>query len=152
MYIPATSVQPPADIFVVYIDGVDAAQLADNGEFSDVALAVSPGAHTIDLSYQYNPFSISDLPESPPTRLGATWVDNVSIESMAEAPDSRASASSAYTTTFPDMISLSTLVRVICHLLPFQINTNITCCVYPSQLARQLITPALLLLKNPCEL
>jgi hypothetical protein len=93
IHIPATSVQPPADIFVVYIDGESAAQLADNGEFSDVALGVSPGPHTIDLSYQYNPFSIPDLPESPPNRLGATWVDNVSIESMAEVPDSGARSS-----------------------------------------------------------
>jgi hypothetical protein len=78
----SNSVQPPTDIFSIYIDGESAAQLVDGKEFTDVALGVSPGQHTIVFSYQYNIFGVDPLPESPPERLGAVWIDNVVIEAL----------------------------------------------------------------------
>lgn len=77
--------QPPRDIFAVYIDNEAAAQFVDTQGWSDVTLVISPGPHTIDLSYQYNMFAVSPLPPSPPGRLGIVWVDNVVIESLPAA-------------------------------------------------------------------
>lgn len=62
--------QPPRDIFSIYIDDESAAQLIDTQGWQDVALGVSPGPHTINLSYQYNIFGVDPLPESPQERLG----------------------------------------------------------------------------------
>ena len=76
------SVQPPRDIVSIYIDNESAAQLVDINEWTDVALGLSPGSHVINFSYQYNIFGISPLPESPPGRLGAVWIDNILIESV----------------------------------------------------------------------
>ena len=76
------SVQPPRDIFSIYIDGESAAQLVGGQEWTDVALGVSPGPHTINFSYQHSIFGVDPLPESPPERLGAVWIDNVAIEML----------------------------------------------------------------------
>lgn len=64
------SVQPPTDIFIVYIDGEAAAQLVDVNEWTELALGLEPGPHVVNFSYQYNPFEVADLPPSPPTREG----------------------------------------------------------------------------------
>jgi hypothetical protein len=69
----------------LYIDGESTTQLVDTGEFTDVVLGLSPGAHTITFSYQYNPFELPVLPPSPEERLGATWVDDVIIESAGSS-------------------------------------------------------------------
>jgi hypothetical protein len=79
------SVQPPRDIFSIYVDGESAAQIVDTSEWTDVVFSVAPGPHTIDLSYQYNIFGVDPLPPSPPERLGAVWIDNVVIESLPPA-------------------------------------------------------------------
>ena len=62
------SVQPPLDLFTVYIDGEDAAQLVNVQEFTEVALGLSEGPHTIDFSYQFNPVNLPVLSPSPPER------------------------------------------------------------------------------------
>ena len=64
------SVQPPRDLFIIYVDGVAAAQLVDVNEWTPVALGLEPGSHRIDFSYQFNPFDVESLPPSPPTREG----------------------------------------------------------------------------------
>ncbi len=64
------SVAPPLDLFIVYVDGVAAAQLVEVNEWTSVALGLEPGSHRIDFSYQYNPFDVESLPPSPPTREG----------------------------------------------------------------------------------
>eukprot|EP00804_Cyclotella_cryptica_P018209 CCRYP_005958-RC/>CCRYP_005958-RC protein AED:0.26 eAED:0.26 QI:1702/1/1/1/0.86/0.89/38/579/1095 len=78
------SVAPPIDVFVIYVDGVSAAQLTDSQEFNDVVFSVEPGGHTIDFSYQYNIFGVDPLPPSPENRLGAVWIDSVTIEPLPQ--------------------------------------------------------------------
>lgn len=85
LYLIVRSVQPPRDIFSIYIDNESAAQFVDTQGWTDVALGVSPGPHAISLCYQYNIFGVDPLPASPPERLGAVWVDNVSVESLPPA-------------------------------------------------------------------
>lgn len=74
----------------MYIDDENAAQLVldpnSGTTFSELPLGVSPGPHTITFSYQYNPFNIPVLPPPAPERLGATWIDSVTFETMVEAP------------------------------------------------------------------
>ncbi|KAL7484796.1 hypothetical protein ACHAW6_010451 [Cyclotella cf. meneghiniana] len=79
------SVQPPRDIFTIFIDDESAAQVIDTQEFRVVELGVAPGPHTVNFSYQYNIFGVDPLPESPPDRLGAVWIDHVTIESLPPA-------------------------------------------------------------------
>ena len=67
-YIDYVSVQPPLDLFTVYIDGEDAAQLVNVQEFTEVALGLSEGPHTIDFSYRFNPVNLPVLSPSPPER------------------------------------------------------------------------------------
>ena len=76
------SVQPPRDILVVYVDDESTAQLVNTDGFTDVTLGLSPGSHSINFSYEYNPFNLAleGLGPSPPERLGAAWVDSVTIE------------------------------------------------------------------------
>jgi hypothetical protein len=66
------SVQPPRDIFEIYIDGQSAAQLVDVTEWTVLELGLEPGNHRIDFSYQYNMFNsdVSLLPPSPAEREG----------------------------------------------------------------------------------
>ncbi|KAL7487936.1 hypothetical protein ACHAW6_013516 [Cyclotella cf. meneghiniana] len=78
------SVAPPIDVFVIYVDGVSAAQLTDSQEFSDVIFSLEPGPHRIDFSYQYNIFGVDPLPPSPENRLGAVWIDSVSLEPLPQ--------------------------------------------------------------------
>mmetsp|Transcript_14522 Transcript_14522/g.23582 ORF Transcript_14522/g.23582 Transcript_14522/m.23582 type:complete len:117 (+) Transcript_14522:3-353(+) len=78
------SVLPPHDIFIVYIDGEEAAQLVNVNEWTEPTLGLSPGAHRIDFSYQYNTFGVSPLPPNPATRLGAVWIDDVSLRPFGE--------------------------------------------------------------------
>lgn len=47
------SVEPPRDIFIIYIDGVEAAELVGVNEWQTLELGLTSGAHTIDFSYQY---------------------------------------------------------------------------------------------------
>ncbi|KAL7442907.1 hypothetical protein ACHAXH_009021, partial [Discostella pseudostelligera] len=47
------SVEPPRDIFIIYIDGVEAAELVSVNEWQTLELGLTSGAHTIDFSYQY---------------------------------------------------------------------------------------------------
>lgn len=74
------SVLPPADIFIIYVDGESAAQLVAVQEWTDVELSLSPGPHRVDFTYQYNMFGVDPLPPSPPTRQGAVWIDDVEIQ------------------------------------------------------------------------
>lgn len=76
------SIQPPLDIFIIYVDGLAAAQLVDVNEWTPLALVLGPGPYTIDFSYQYNPFDLDVLPPSPPTRDGVVWIDEVQIETL----------------------------------------------------------------------
>ena len=76
------SVLPPSDIFFIYVDGESAAQLVDVQEFTEVAIGIPPGVHTVDFSYRYNFFGANPLPPSPPERLGAVWLDNISIATI----------------------------------------------------------------------
>jgi hypothetical protein len=65
------SVEPPLDVFVVYVDGISAVQLTNKQEYEEVILNVEPGKHVIDFSYQYNIFGVdpTTVPSSE-TRLG----------------------------------------------------------------------------------
>ena len=87
------SVQPPRDIFTIFIDDESAAQVIDTQEFRVVEIGVAPGPHTINFSYQYNIFGVDPLPESPPDRLGAVWIDYVTIESLPPAERANKDAS-----------------------------------------------------------
>merc|ERR1711957_59603 len=73
------SVMPPYDDFVVYIDGVSAAQLADVHEWTAVALELDAGPHRVDFSYQYNASRSDQMPPSSQLRQGAVWVDYVAV-------------------------------------------------------------------------
>ena len=66
------SVQPPRDIFEIYIDGESAAQLVDIHEWTVLELGLEPGPHQIDFSYLYNVFNSEAglLPLSTPEREG----------------------------------------------------------------------------------
>lgn len=77
------SVNPPHDIFIIYVDGAPAAQLVDVNEWTPVALGLEPGPHLIDFSYQYNVFGAGVLPPSPVAREGAVWIDEVTIEGLS---------------------------------------------------------------------
>ena len=78
--------EPPVDLFALYIDGQSAAQLPGTPGFVDIPIGVGPGPHRIDMSYQYIASNSSELPPSSSDRLRAVWIDNVSIESLALAP------------------------------------------------------------------
>mmetsp|Transcript_28474 Transcript_28474/g.57297 ORF Transcript_28474/g.57297 Transcript_28474/m.57297 type:complete len:567 (+) Transcript_28474:69-1769(+) len=84
------SVLPPQDVFIVYIDGVVAAQLVDVQTFEEVRLELKPGAHTVDFSYQYNIFNLDpDSPEFeniPNKILGAVWLDGISTGNIEPGP------------------------------------------------------------------
>jgi len=66
------SVQPPRDMFEIYIDGQNAAQLVDVNEWTVLELGLEPGPHRIDFSFQYNMFNsdVGLLPPSPAEREG----------------------------------------------------------------------------------
>ena len=74
-----SSVLPPQDNFIIYVDGTVAAQVTDVKEFTEVKLALNPGPHRVDFSYQYNTFNLDPLPPVPPEILGAVWLDSVSL-------------------------------------------------------------------------
>lgn len=74
-----SSVLPPQDSFVVYVDGIGAARLTDVQKFTEVNLELSPGSHRVDFSYQYNLFNLDPVPPVPPTILGAVWIDSVAL-------------------------------------------------------------------------
>jgi len=74
-----SSVLPPQDNFIVYVDGTVAAQITDVKEYTEVQLALSSGPHIVDFSYRYNLFSLDPLPSVPPVILGAVWLDSVSL-------------------------------------------------------------------------
>ncbi len=80
------SVQPPADIFELFIDGESVQSLVNIQEFTEIPMGLSPGPHVINFSYRYNPLNIPILPPSPEERLGAVWIDSVSIETLTVAP------------------------------------------------------------------
>ena len=61
---------PPSNIFVIYVDGVNTAQLFGVSEWMDVELGLQPGPHRVDFSYQYNIFQENPVPPSPPRRQG----------------------------------------------------------------------------------
>ena len=54
----------------IYIDGINAAQLVDVREWTELTLDLSSGGHLVEFSYDYNPFSLANLPPSPVTREG----------------------------------------------------------------------------------
>ena len=63
------SVQPPHDIFIVYVDGISAAQFVDKNDWEPSSLQLLPGPHVVEFSYQYN-LSGGSLPENPSLREG----------------------------------------------------------------------------------
>ena len=76
-------VVPPYDILIWYVDGFEISRLASVAEWSVQAISLTPGPHRIDFQYQYNPFSIPDLPGNPPpNRQGAVWIDAVLLQSL----------------------------------------------------------------------
>ena len=64
------SVLPPADVFVIYVDGVKEMQLIDVNDWTSIEVDVPEGRHEIAFSYQYNVFNVITLPTSPPNREG----------------------------------------------------------------------------------
>ena len=66
------SVLPPHDTFVIYVDGVPAAQIVDANQWTHVGLAIGEGKHAVHFYYEYNPLGLEVLPPSPPQREG-TW-------------------------------------------------------------------------------
>ncbi len=101
------SVLPPQDLFIVYVDGVAAAQLADVNEFDELGLELGPGPHIVDFSYQYNIFSLDpDSPELvniPSKILGAVWIDFVQLGDVAPLP--------TYSPTKSDVVTNSPTVQ-----------------------------------------
>jgi len=80
------SVQPPNDMFVVSIDGVQAAQLVGVWDWTPVELGISPGQHRVDFTYQYNMFNLDQFPPNgPPEREGAVWLDVVGLGNTQRA-------------------------------------------------------------------
>jgi hypothetical protein len=77
------SVLPPQDVFIVYVDGVLAAQLVDVQTFEQVRLELEPGDHRVDFSYQYNIFNLdpdsTEFENIPNKILGAVWLDDISF-------------------------------------------------------------------------
>jgi len=83
MFNTLAPVVPPYDILVWYVDGVEISRLAGEPEWSAVPISLPPGAHRIDFQYQYNPFSLPELPDDPPPiRQGAVWIDAVGLQIM----------------------------------------------------------------------
>jgi len=83
MFNTLAPVVPPYDILVWYVDGVEISRLAGEPEWSAVPISLPPGAHRIDFQYQYNPFSLPELPnDPPPIRQGAVWIDAVGLQIM----------------------------------------------------------------------
>lgn len=64
------SVFPPFDWFHIYVDGSVAGAMVDVNDWTTVELVLQPGLHTIDFSYEYNPFELSGLPPPPSSREG----------------------------------------------------------------------------------
>ena len=83
MFNTLAPILPPYDILVWYVDGVEISRLAGEPEWSAVPISLPPGAHRIDFQYQYNPFSLPELPnDPPPIRQGAVWIDAVGLQIM----------------------------------------------------------------------
>lgn len=72
------NVLPPTDVFKIYVDGVETMQLIDVNDWSLVAVDIAPGRHVIDLSFQYNIFSVDPL-STDLSRGGAVFIDNISF-------------------------------------------------------------------------
>ena len=65
------SVQAPLDLFFVSIDGEEAVLNGNGTEWTlSPQFGMSPGRHTIDFSYRFNPFDLDSLPQSRPEREG----------------------------------------------------------------------------------
>ena len=54
------SVEPPRDIFIIYIDGEEAAQLESVNEWQTLELGLTAGQHRIDFSYQYTGTNVTN--------------------------------------------------------------------------------------------
>ncbi|KAL7497611.1 hypothetical protein ACHAWT_005689 [Skeletonema menzelii] len=74
-----SSVLPPQDNFVIYVDLLEAAQITDVQEYEEIQLELSSGPHRVDFIYRYNVFSLDPLPAVPPEILGAVWLDSVAL-------------------------------------------------------------------------
>jgi len=59
------SVQPPLDLFFVSIDGEEAVLNGNGTEWTlSPQFGMSPGPHTINFSYRFNPYDLDSLPPS----------------------------------------------------------------------------------------
>lgn len=78
------SVQPPHDIFHLYIDGSRVVNMVNTNGWVEIVNGLPPGNHTIDFRYEYNIFSLDeqDLPPRAEGLKGAVWIDNVQIETL----------------------------------------------------------------------
>ncbi len=55
------SVEPPRDIFLIYIDGVEAAQMESVNEWQTLELGLKAGPHRIDFSYLTTGMNVTAL-------------------------------------------------------------------------------------------
>jgi len=76
----------PIDRFTVFVDGEYQATIDATSAFEFVAIKVESKTnkkHTIKFRYEYNPFDLDTLPESPQGHLGAVFIDDVYFISTA---------------------------------------------------------------------
>ena len=76
----------PIDRFTVFVDGEYQATIDATSAFEFVAIKVESKInkkHTIKFRYEYNPFDLDTLPESPQGHLGAVFIDDVYFISTA---------------------------------------------------------------------
>lgn len=95
------STEMPFDRAELYVDGNKRRDLQSTGDWQELVVQLSPGPHTVELRYQYNPANLGVFPPSvsnPATYLGAVFVDDVYfLEAGAVLPPSPAAVPSTAT-------------------------------------------------------
>ena len=92
------STEMPFDRVDLYVDGNKREELQATRDWQELRVQLSPGPHTVELRYLYNPVNLQVLPPSvsnPATYLGAVFVDDVYfLEAGAVLPPSPAAVPS----------------------------------------------------------
>ena len=128
------SVLPPTDLFKVYINGEEKLLLIDVNQWKEVTVDIPPGRHQIDLSYQYNPFDIEQLPGMPnPMISRQVYIDDIvlvettalsrkfmhSMQGFRFGSGSKAQHTNAGTTNLSRLIQRWLYVALGCSLLAY---------------------------------
>ena len=95
------STEMPFDRVDLYVDGNKRQEVQATRDWQELDVQLSPGPHTVELRYLYNPANLLVLPPSPTnpaTYLGAVFVDNVYfLEAGTVLPPSPAAVPSTAT-------------------------------------------------------